>query len=390
MIDIEGRFASAKIFTEHIDKNALDQIRTLCDMPFVQGSRIRIMPDVHAGAGCAIGTTMTITDSVVPNLVGVDIGCGMLTAEILEKDLDFPALDRLIRDKIPSGTRVRQSPHPFLDQIRLEDLRCAGRVDLHRARLSLGTLGGGNHFIEAGRDEEDRLFIVIHSGSRKIGLEAANLYQRLAAQAVLKGEKQQGAKSGKKGRRGQSRPARADRIPSSLSPVTGSLFHDYIHDMRILQRYALLNRQAMMDEIVKGLSLQVTHTFNTIHNYIDTEDMILRKGAVSAQKGEQLLIPINMRDGSLLCRGKGNPDWNFSAPHGAGRLYSRSAAKATFRLEDFRSEMEGIYSSTVDRDTLDECPMAYKPMELIVRGITPTAEVLSVIRPLYNFKAGRD
>jgi tRNA-splicing ligase RtcB len=364
MLEIKGKYNSAKVFTDKLEESAASQIETLCNQEFVQGSKIRVMPDVHAGAGCTIGTTMTITDKVVPNLVGVDIGCGMETIAISNKRLELQKLDKLIYATIPSGFEVRQKPHHYNEQIDLTKLRCSKAVKLDRAQKSIGTLGGGNHFIEVNRDEEGNLFIVVHSGSRHLGLQVAKYYQEAGY-----------------------RELKAD-IPFPLAYVTGSLLDDYLHDMKIVQRYAELNRKAMMTEIIKGMKLDVVDQFTTTHNYLDTAAMILRKGAVSAQAGERLLIPLNMRDGSLICVGKGNPDWNYSAPHGAGRLMSRAKAKQSFTVSEFKKLMKDVYTTSVNKETLDECPMAYKDMAEIVKHIEPTAEIVKVIKPIYNFKAG--
>ena len=401
MLEVSGKYNQAKIFTDVVDQASIAQVIELCNQEFTAGSRIRLMPDVHAGAGCTVGTTMTITDRVVPNLVGVDIGCGMETARLREDRLELQKLDKLIREKIPSGFAVRSAVHRYADQIDLEELCCFRHVQMLRAEKSIGTLGGGNHFIEVDRDEEGQLYVVIHSGSRRLGLEVAKYYQeegykalnqtdqasldRLAAEMRAAGRQKEIQKELKR-RKSQ----KLTRIPRPLAYVAGALFDQYIHDMKLVQHFARLNRQAMLDEIVKGMKLHVEEQFTTIHNYIDTDAMILRKGAVSAKAGEQLLIPINMRDGSLLCVGKGNEDWNCSAPHGAGRLMSRGEAKQSFTVSEFKKQMEGIYSTSVGRSTLDECPMAYKGMADILDNIGPTAEVVKVIRPIYNFKAGED
>lgn len=401
MLEVSGKYNQAKIFTDVVDQASIAQVIELCNQEFTAGSRIRLMPDVHAGAGCTVGTTMTITDRVVPNLVGVDIGCGMETARLREDHLELQKLDKLIREKIPSGFAVRSTAHRYADQIDLEELCCFKHVQMLRAEKSIGTLGGGNHFIEVDRDEEGQLYVVIHSGSRRLGLEVAKYYQeegykvlnqtdqasqdRLIAEMRAAGRQKDIQKELKR-RKSQ----KLTRIPRPLAYVAGELFDQYIHDMKLVQHFARLNRQAMLDEIVKGMKLHVEEQFTTIHNYIDTDAMILRKGAVSAKAGEQLLIPINMRDGSLLCVGKGNEDWNCSAPHGAGRLMSRGEAKQSFTVSEFKKQMEGIYSTSVGRSTLDECPMAYKGMADILDNIGPTAEVVKVIRPIYNFKAGED
>ena len=399
MLEVSGRYNQAKIFTDVVDQASIAQVIELCNQEFTVGSRIRLMPDVHAGAGCTVGTTMTITDKVVPNLVGVDIGCGMETARIREDHIELQKLDKLIYEKIPSGFAVRPTVHRYAGQIDLEELYCAKHIQMLRAEKSIGTLGGGNHFIEVDRDDEGRLYVIVHSGSRRLGLEVATYYQeegykvlnrtdeasldQLIAEMKAAGRQKEIQKELKR-RKSQKLAG----IPRQLAYVSGALFDQYIHDMKIVQRFAELNRQAMMDEIVKGMKLHVEEQFTTIHNYIDTDAMILRKGAVSAKAGEQILIPINMRDGSLLCVGKGNEDWNCSAPHGAGRLMSRGEAKQTFTVSEFKKQMDGIYTTSVGRATLDECPMAYKGMEDILENIGPTAEVARIIRPIYNFKAG--
>ena len=367
MIELKGKYAQAKVFTDVVDSESISQVISLLNQPYAEGSHIRMMPDIHAGAGCTIGTTMTISDRICPNLVGVDIGCGMETIRLKEKRIELQKLDKLIRKEIPSGFSIRAKPHRFADWVDLEQLRCAKYVKLDRAYRSIGTLGGGNHFIEANRDDEGNLYIVIHSGSRHLGLEIADYYQTAGFKAL----KDQGID-----------------IPKPLAYVDGHLREHYLHDMRIAQEFAQANRKAMADVIIKGMGLHVTEQFTTIHNYIDLEEKILRKGAVSAKAREKLLIPINMRDGSLICIGKGNEDWNCSAPHGAGRLMSRSAAKSSFTVSEFKKQMEGIYTTSVGQSTLDECPMAYKSMEDIVDHIEPTAEILAVIKPIYNFKAG--
>lgn len=399
MIELKGKYNEAKIFTDVVDEAAISQVLLLLNQEFVSGSKIRLMPDIHAGAGCTIGTTMTITDKIVPNLVGVDIGCGMETIRIKEKQIELQKLDKLIYDKIPSGFRVREKAHRYFEEINLKDLYCYKNINPERAEKSLGTLGGGNHFIEADRDDAGNLYLVVHSGSRHLGLEVAGYYQEQGYQ-ILNGSAQKGidiliADLKSQGREREIQKSirelkntKKTNIPKQLAYVSGELFVQYMHDMKIVQRYAELNRQAMMDEIVKGMKLHVIEQFTTVHNYIDTDAMILRKGAVAARKGEKLLIPINMRDGSLICVGKGNDDWNQSAPHGAGRLMSRAAAKESFTVSEFKNQMNGIYTTSVNKDTLDECPMAYKGMDDIVNNIGGTAEVMQIIKPIYNFKAG--
>ncbi len=399
MLEVSGKYNSAKIFTDVVDQASIAQVILLCSQEFTQGSRIRMMPDIHAGAGCTVGTTMTITQRVVPNLVGVDIGCGMETVRLREKHLQPQQLDKLIYQKIPSGFAIREKPHRYMEELDLTALCCYAAIDPLRAEKSLGTLGGGNHFIEVDRDEEGNLYLVIHSGSRPLGLEVANYYQNEAYQRLNGSSKADAealvAQLRAEGREKEIQKAlkalkntKRTSIPRPLAYVEGELFQQYIHDMRIIQRFAALSRQAMADEILRGLRLHAEESFTTIHNYIDTDAMILRKGAVSAKAGELLLIPINMRDGSLICRGRGNEDWNYSAPHGAGRLMSRAEAKQSFTVSQFKKEMAGIYTTSVGKSTLDECPMAYKSMEDIAGNIGETVEILRTIRPIYNFKAG--
>ncbi len=398
MLEIRGKFNTAKVFTDIIDEDSIRQVYELCNQSFAEGAKIRMMPDVHAGAGCVIGTTMTITDRVVPNMVGVDIGCGMETVRIKGRKLEVEQLDKLIKFNIPSGFDIREKQHRYAEKARLEELRCAEQVNLDRAYHSLGTLGGGNHFIEADKGE-DGIYIVIHSGSRHLGVEVAKFYQKRAIEELkhsgdddvrklIDEMKSQGREKEIEAAVREHNSQAKKAVPDHLAYVYGTAFDDYIHDMKIVQEFAMLNRKAMMDEIVRGMKLKVEDEFTTIHNYIDTEKMIVRKGSVSAQSGERLIIPINMRDGSLICIGKGNDDWNCSAPHGAGRLFSRSQAKQNFTVSEYKKQMSGIYSTTINQSTLDECPMAYKSMDDIVKNIGDTVEITEVIKPIYNFKAG--
>lgn len=401
MIILNGKYNSAKVFTEVIDQSSIAQVIELCNQPVSDGAKIRIMPDVHAGAGCTIGTTMTVTDKVIPNLVGVDIGCGMETVRLKEKHIEVQQLDKLIYRTIPSGFSIRKKPHRFINSVNLAELYCSEHVNIDRAELSMGTLGGGNHFIEADKGTDGSIYIVIHSGSRHLGVETARYYQEqaysnlnrssqadvdeLVARLKAEGKSKQIESEIKK-----LKNTKTTDVPKHLAYAEGKLFEQYIHDMKIVQEFARLNRIAMMDEIIKGMGLHVTEQFTTIHNYIDTTNMILRKGAISAQSGEKVLIPMNMRDGSLICTGKGNPDWNYSAPHGAGRLMSRSQAKQTFTVSEYKKQMKGIYTTSVNSGTLDECPMVYKNMNDIIDNIGDTAEVNEIIKPIYNFKAGEE
>ncbi|MCL1603144.1 RtcB family protein [Succinatimonas hippei] len=401
MIEVKGKFNTAKIFTDVIDNASLGQVKSLCDQEFAAGSKIRMMPDIHAGAGCTVGTTMTIKDKVVPNLVGVDIGCGMEIVKIRETRIIFQKLDKFIRENIPSGLEVRRTNHKYLVRTNLSELLCNENINLARAEKSIGTLGGGNHFIEVDQDSDGALYIVVHSGSRHLGLEVAQYYQEEGYKRLVKHNntvdecvdkiiekmKNEGKSTEISSFLQMVKTSKKITLPKTLAYVSGDLFEQYINDMKIVQSYAAVNRQAMIDDIVKGMKLHVEEQFTTIHNYIDTDKMILRKGAVSAEKGEKFLIPINMRDGSIICVGKGNEDWNYSAPHGAGRLMSRTEAKNSYTLSEFKKQMQGIYSTSINESTLDECPMAYKSMADIVDNIIPTAEIIKIIKPVYNFKA---
>ncbi len=364
MITMEGQYNRALVYTDTLDSGAEGLLRALCASPLSEGSAIRIMPDVHAGQGCAVGTTMTLRDRVAPGLVGTDIGCGMTVLKVSAKRMELQRLDKLVHTKIPSGRSIRDSAHRFASRTELDRLHCQRHIQRDKALRSIGTLGGGNHFIELDRGEDGGFWLIIHSGSRHLGVEAAAFYQGEAFR--------------------QSPPG----TPYELAYAGGELMDHYLHDMKLIQDFAGWNRQAIADELVKGMKLDVVDSFSTVHNYIDPDTMILRKGAVSARAGERLIIPLNMRDGCLLCLGKGNPDWNESAPHGAGRRMSRADAKRSFTLSQYKKEMHGIYSTSVSRETLDESPMAYKPMEAILSQIAPTAQVLERIRPVYSFKAG--
>ena len=366
MLELKGTYNSAKVFTDNAEPASIQQVQDLLEQEFLQGCKIRVMPDIHVGMYCTIGTAMTITDKVVPNHVGVDIGCGMETVLLKEKSLDLQKLDKVIRDFVPSGFSIRKEPHHYADKIDLDELRCIRHMDKKRAILSVGTLGGGNHFIEVGKDDSQHLYMVVHSGSRNLGKQVCEHYQNMAADAL--------------GRKGKG----SDR---GMAYLHGAMLEDYLHDMSIIQEYASLNRRAMVREIEKRMKFERIDQFTTIHNYIDLESMILRKGAISAKKGERVLIPINMRDGSLICVGKGNEDWNYSAPHGAGRLMSRQVAKGKITLPEYKAAMEGVYSTSVSKATIDEAPFAYKPMEELIANMGDTVEIVERIKPIYNFKA---
>ena len=398
MLEIKGKVNTAVCFAKVIEDEAIEQIRRMCDYEFTTGSQIRIMPDVHAGKGCTIGTTMTIIDKAVPNVVGVDIGCGMYTVKLAQREIDLERLDETAHF-IPSGMKVWEGRQVRFD---LSELRCFRALkDSRYLERSLGTLGGGNHFIEVDRAADGTLYLVIHSGSRNLGLQVANYYQNLAID-LNKGKAEYFAKRDAliaeykaAGRRTEIQEAlkqlkwqeKETTIPEDLCFVYGSYLEDYLHDVEICQRFARQNREFMAKILLESSGLTAVSAFHTIHNYIDTEEHILRKGAIAAHKGELVLIPINMRDGSVLAVGKGNPDWNFSAPHGAGRIMSRSAAKETLDIDEYRREMAGVYSTSVNEATLDEAPMAYKSLADIIDVIAESVDVVEVLKPIYNFKA---
>ena len=397
---IKGKYNSAIIYTDKIDDGAIKQVQDMCDFEAFEGLKMRIMPDVHAGTSCTIGTTMTIKNKIVPNMVGVDIGCGMDVVQLAEKEINLPALDEIINKLIPAGMNHRETPHPYASKINLKELCCYRKINENLALRSIGSLGGGNHFIEVDKDDNGTLYLVVHSGSRHLGQEVAEYYQQEAYKQMsgnaqyqinntIRSLKEQGKEKEIQKTIKTMQENKADISPE-MAYVSDILFDNYIHDMKIVQEFAVLSRKAMIEVIVKGLNLTVVDSFTTIHNYIETNNMILRKGAVSANLGEKLLIPINMRDGSLICVGKGNEEWNYSAPHGAGRLLSRGKAKATLSMEDFIKQMEGIYTTSVNRSTLDESPMAYKSIEDIIDNIKPTVDILKHIIPIYNFKSSED
>ncbi len=394
IIQIIGRYNTAKVFTDNLEDKAAGQILELCNQEFVKDSHIRIMPDTHAGAGCTIGTTMTIKDKIVPNLVGVDIGCGMFVSILGKTEINFKRLDEVIRSCVPSGFDVRVNPHEYNAFLDIYNLNCKEQVDLKRASLSIGTLGGGNHFIEMNKDEDDNLYLVVHSGSRHLGKQIAEYYQNRATKEIVKKSNDEIIVELKSQGREQDIQKEIEKerfkINDSLAYAQGQTFEDYIHDMRIAQTFAEFNRIAIAEVIVCKMGFEVKDSFTTIHNYIYMNEMILRKGAISAKEGERVIIPVNMRDGSIIATGKGNDDWNQSAPHGAGRLMSRKQARLNLSLEDFKQSMDGIFTTSVSVDTLDEAPFAYKPMNEIIENIKDTVEINSIIKPIYNFKASDD
>ncbi|MBQ4303224.1 MAG: RtcB family protein [Lachnospiraceae bacterium] len=396
---IRGKYNTALCFAKVIEQEAIDQIRRMCDCPFTEGSRIRIMPDVHAGAGCTIGTTMTIKDKAVPNVVGVDIGCGMYTVDLGREDLDFARIDEAAHF-IPSGMNVWEGRRERFDLTGLECFR--DLKDTARLERSLGTLGGGNHFIEVDRAKDGTNYLIIHSGSRNLGLQVARIYQNLAIELhsgkeeylrqreeLIKSYKEQGRR---KEIQQALKELKWDRqeadMPEDLCYLYGVYLDRYLHDVEICQDFARRSREKMAEIIMDRAGLSGRDGFHTIHNYIDTSEMILRKGAIAAHKGEKVLIPINMRDGSVLAIGRGNPEWNMSAPHGAGRLMSRTKAKEDLSLEEYQKTMEGIYTTSVNESTLDEAPMAYKSLDDIIDVIRDSVDVVDVMKPVFNFKAG--
>jgi len=406
MIELKGKHTTAKVFTDNIDQETISQIINLCNQDFAKESTIRIMPDTHAGKGCVIGFTADLGNKVIPNLIGVDIGCGMACVELGKINVDLQQLDDVIHKHIPNGRNIHEGR--IVKFPKLQDLHCFRELkDTKRIEKSIGTLGGGNHFIELNRDDEDNIYLVIHSGSRNLGKQVADYYQNIAIELrsgreeyylerdrIVKEYKEQGRRkdiqSALKELDNKYQHSQPD-YPKELCFLEGVWRDKYLHDMNICQEYANLNRQTMINLILGayfGATIVDFESFQTIHNYINFKDNIIRKGSISAYKDEKVLIPINMRDGSLLCVGKGNPDWNFSAPHGAGRLMSRSKAKQNISMEDYEKSMEGIFTTSVNLSTLDEAPMAYKSMEEIISNIGDTVDILKVIKPIYNFKAG--
>lgn len=391
-----------KIFTENIEPEALNQIYTLVKQPAFKDCKVRIMPDVHAGTGCVIGFTADLGDKVIPNIVGVDIGCGMLTIELGKIDIDFEELDKAIRKRVPSGKNVHDGRIVRFDE--LQDLHCYRELkDTKRLERSIGTLGGGNHFIEIDADAEGNKYLIIHSGSRNLGKQVAEHYQKLAIE-IMQGKDKLFEMQEKliadykaQGKRKEIEKAIKELhrkfnpnplgIPKELCYLTGKCREQYLHDMQICQRFAVKNREEIAKAILNEMGLQSLGSFETIHNYIELGSNMVRKGAISAKENEMLLIPINMKDGCIIGIGKGNPEWNYSAPHGAGRIMSRSKAKEMISLDEFKQSMEGIYTTSVNQSTIDESPMVYKPMDGIIENIKDTVDIMKIIKPIYNFKA---
>ena len=399
MIQVTGEYTNAKIFSNVEQETAVKQIKELCNQPFMEGAKVRIMPDYHAGKGCVIGTTIALKDKVVPNLVGVDVGCGVYVVKIQPMDIDFKQLDDTIRQYVPSGIGLHDSEslRYVTDAFpKVKDFAVSGIMTDEHNKKSLGTLGGGNHFIEMSKDDDGCLYLCIHTGSRSVGAKIASYYQKLAfsnlertdVHALVEKLKAEGRNEEIQTAIGLLKKENPV-IPKDLAYVEGQAFHDYMNDMMLAQQFAKANRKQIASTIIEHLKLEkfIIEDFDSIHNYIDTDNMILRKGAISAQKGEQLIIPINMRDGSIIAHGQGNEDWNYSAPHGAGRIMSRTQANKNLNFEDYQNTMSGIWTTSVNEETLDEAPMAYKPMEEILTNIQNTVDIHKIIKPVYNFKA---
>lgn len=374
MKTVIGKFAEATIFTEDVEKYACDQLQMICDNPVAEGSVIRVMPDVHPGVVGTIGLTMTVGKRIMPNLLGVDIGCGVSCVKLKEKRFEPGRLDRIIRERVPSGFGIRDRVHKMAEQFDPDGLHCGSHIREQKAFLSLGTLGGGNHFIEVDKDEEGALYLMVHTGSRYLGKEVTEYYLEAGSKELK---------------------ARGEALPYPLTWLEGPLYRQYIEDVKVVQEFAALNRQIILEEIVKGMKWKVMEQFSSVHNYVDTveiggkEELLLRKGAISAKQGERVIIPVNMRDGVVLGLGKGNEQWNQSAPHGSGRAIRRDEVKNRYTVSAFKKEMKDIYCSCVGPDTLDEAPFAYRTMEQLLSGISETVEVTRILQPVYNFKAGK-
>lgn len=403
MLKIKGKVNTAVCYARVVEDGAIEQIRRMCDYALTEGSRVRIMPDVHAGKGCTIGTTMTVTDKVCPNIVGVDIGCGMYTVRLAETALDFERIDAAAH-YIPSGMNTWEGR---IERFDLTGLKCYRSLrDAKRLERSLGTLGGGNHFIEIDRASDGTCYLVIHSGSRNLGKQVAELYQQLAVDLHAGKEdyfrrREEIIVSYKAaGRRSEIQDAlkalekeyqvKEPDVPDDLCWLYGPFLDDYLHDVEICQRFARKNREKMAELLLERTGMTALESFHTIHNYIDTGEGILRKGAIAAHAGEKVLIPINMRDGSILAVGKGDPEWNYSAPHGAGRIMSRSKAREALSMEEYKAAMKGIYTTSVNAQTIDEAPMAYKSIDDILEDIRETVDIIDIMKPVYNFKASED
>lgn len=394
MMQIQGKYGIAEVFTDNVCTEAYTQILNIMNQCWARNADIKFMPDVSPGRDALVGTTMKVTDKAVPNLIGPDIGCGMLVAKLKDKFIEFGKLDKVIKEKIPSGKSHNDKKHRYAKEFDEEFEKLIANVKREEL-LSICSLGSGNHFIEVDKDDEGAFYIVIHSGSRHLGVATCEYWQNLAIKDCADLTAIRGAEIAKYKNQGKTDAEIKElmkdydhfSVPKNLSYLTGEHMQGYLHDMEIVQQFAVMNRAAMLDVIVKEMGFKVVEKFETIHNYIDLKNMILRKGSISAQEGERVIIPMNMRDGSLICVGKGNPNWNYSAPHGAGRLMTRADAKNSISMKDYKEAMKGIFTSCVSSATIDESPMAYKPMEEIMLNIEPTCTIEKIIKPVYNFKA---
>lgn len=397
MFEIKGKYNEAKVFTENVDNQTISQVFDICNLKSLEGSNIRIMPDCHKGKGCVIGTTMIVQDNIIPNLVGVDIGCGVTSVKLNVKEIDFGVLNNFIIRDIPYGMNIRKEQHKFFNKLDLSNLKSFNVINHNRARLSLGSLGGGNHFIEVGKGSDGYLYLTVHSGSRYLGKQVAEYYQELAVKQInnknyndIISELRKNGKEKEIEKTLNEIKSKEIKYPKELAHLNGKERENYLNDIELVQEYASLNRRAIIDDIVKKMEWEIVETIQSIHNYIeDSSELgvkILRKGAISAKEDEIVIIPINMKDGSIIAKGIGNPEWNYSAPHGAGRILSRSKAKKLVNIEEFKETMKDVFSTCVNEGTVDESPFAYKPMEEILEFTKDTIEVIDIIKPIYNFK----
>lgn len=369
-MEIQGKYAVAKVYTDDVEQYAKAQLEMICNNEVAADSKIRVMPDVHPGKVGTIGLTMTVGKRMIPHLLGIDLGCGVTCAKIRGKKPELQKLDKVVRENVPAGFTIRKKPQSKAEDFDLSELRCAKSVNAGKALCSLGTLGGGNHFIEMDKGEDDSLCLVVHTGSRHLGKEITDYYVDAGAKLI----KEQGLE-----------------VPYEMTYLEGDLLEDYIHDVKIAQEYAALNREIIIDEILKGMKLKSDDIFSSVHNYLDQTpdgERILRKGAISALEGEKVIIPINMREGILIGVGKGNPEWNYSAPHGSGRVLRRDEVKNSHTVSEFKKEMKGIYCTCIGADTLDEAPFAYRTMEKLMADVRESVEITEILKPIYSFKAG--
>ena len=383
MFDIIGKYNSATVYAKTVDNESYAQVLAMCNIEELKDSKIKMMPDMHAAEGCTVGTSISITDRINPAYVGSDIGCGMQVYKLSDSEIDFQSFDRCVRTYIPSGAKIHEKATAGIKQIPVEDLYCYDTIQYDIVARSFGTLGGGNHFIEIDRSMDGYYYLIIHSGSRRLGKDVAQHHQKVAYFAANGVSPEDALK--KKLKLGDVE----NKVPFGTCFLSGEYLERYMHDMDIAVQYAALSRKQMGDVLINQLGLTVEDSFTTIHNYVDTEDKVLRKGAVSAKESELLIIPINMRDGCLICKGKGNPEWNCTAPHGSGRMMKRSDAKVSISLDEYKEAMKGIYTTSVNESTIDESPMAYRSIDDIVDVVDPTVEIIDITTPVYNFKASK-